>query len=426
MTEHGSGLFQPSTPLADALRPQTLEEMLGQQHLMAGTLDSILAQAHMPSLILWGPPGCGKTTLARLIGAHANAAFCSLPSSTNSVQELKAIFQRAQETHSTGGQTIVFVDEIHRFNRSQQNSFLPWVEDGTVILVGATTENPSFELIPALLSRCRVLTLEPLDEDAMRGLVRRAEAKTGTSLNISKAARAQLYALAAGDGRHLLNMTETLLAHSEPVSDEAFQHLVQARAHLYDKAGEAHYNLISTLHKAMRGSDCDAALYWLARMLAGGEDPRYIARRLLRFAYEDIGMADPEAAVQALTAWQTYERLGSPEGELALVHAVVYLATAPKSNAINTAYKAASTAAKASPAAAPPRHALNAPTALMKNLGYGEGYRYDHDQEGAFAGQDYFPEGMARTAFYTPSERGLEPKIAKRLAFWRAAREQSN
>jgi putative ATPase len=374
----------------------------------------------LSSIILWGPPGTGKTTIARLLADQTNLHFERLSAVFSGVQDLRKIFETAKGKREMGQGSLLFVDEIHRFNRAQQDGFLPYVEDGTVILVGATTENPSFELNAALLSRTQVLVLNRLDDAAQEELLVRAEKEDSKPLPLDTDARAALRAMADGDGRYLLNMVEAVLAHGgdEDIDTARLTEVVQRRVPLYDKSQEAHYNLISALHKSLRGSDTDAALYWLARMLAGGEDPRYIARRLLRFASEDIGLADPQALVQAIASWEAYERLGSPEGELAIVQCVIYLGTAPKSNAAYKAEKSAAQAAKDNGSLDPPKHILNAPTSLMKDLGYGDGYEYDHNAENAFSGQNYFPDGMERQNFYQPVERGFERDIAKRLEYW--------
>src|SRR5271165_6011704 len=416
-------------PLADRLRPRTLDEVVGQDHLLGpdGTLTRMLDRGSLASLILWGPPGCGKTTIARLLAARSGLHFVQLSAVFSGVADLKRAFDEAARRRRTGQGTLLFVDEIHRFNRAQQDGFLPVVEDGTVVLIGATTENPSFALNGALLSRCQVLVLRRLDDAALEQLLARAEAELGRALPLDAEARATLRAMADGDGRYVLNIAEQIFALQEdtPVMDPtALVALLARRAALYDKDREEHYNLISALHKSLRGSDPDAALYWFARMLTGGEDPRYIARRLVRFAAEDVGMADPLALPQALAAWETYERLGSPEGELAIAQAVVYLGTAPKSNAIYTAYGAARAAAKATGSLMPPAHILNAPTKLMKNLGYGAGYEYDHGTEDAFSGQNYFPDGMNRERFYQPKDRGFEREVGRRLEYWDKLRRE--
>ena len=418
----------PPPPLAERLRPAALEEVLGQDHLLSGEgpLHRMVQAGRLASLILWGPPGCGKTTIARLLAQHVNMHFEQLSAVFSGVADLRKAFEAADVRRRDGMGTLLFVDEIHRFNRAQQDGFLPYVERGTVTLVGATTENPSFELNGALLSRCQVMVLKRLDDDALAALLRRAEAVSGHALPLDADARAALLAMADGDGRYILNLAEELLAlPAEPVLDTAgLVAAMQRRAPLYDKSQEGHYNLISALHKSMRGSDVDAALYWLARMLAGGEDPLYVARRLVRFASEDIGMADPHALLQANAAKEAYDFLGSPEGELAIAQAVVYLATAPKSNAAYRAFGAANRAARETGSLMPPMHILNAPTKLMKELGYAEGYAYDHDAADGFSGQNYFPDGMERERFYRPVERGFERDIAKRLDYWSRLRAE--
>ncbi len=415
-------------PLAERLRPKALNEVVGQEHLLGpqGSLTGMLGRGSLASIILWGPPGVGKTTIARLLADEAGLQFRQISAVFSGVADLKKVFDEATRLHRTGQATLLFVDEIHRFNRAQQDAFLPVVEAGTIVLVGATTENPSFALNGALLSRAQVFVLRRLDDAAMEQLLARAEAETGETLPLTQGARASLRAMADGDGRALLNMAEQLFAlPPEPLLDETgLGQLLSRRAALYDRDREEHYNLISALHKSMRGSDPDAALYWLARMFAGGEDPRYIARRVTRFAAEDIGLADPQALVQALSAWEAYERLGSPEGEVCIAQAVVYLATAPKSNAVYKAIGAANRAAKETGSLMPPMNILNAPTKLMKNLGYGEGYQYDHDTEDGFSGDNYFPDGMGRPDFYRPVERGFEREIVKRLAYWAKLREE--
>ncbi len=409
-------------PLADRLRPQALDEVVGQDHLLGpeGPIRRMVEGGRLASMILWGPPGTGKTTTARLLAHAFDLTFEQLSAVFSGVADLKKTFEAARQRRRMGQGTLLFVDEIHRFNRSQQDSFLPVVEDGTVVLVGATTENPSFELNGALLSRCQVLVLRRLDDAALETLLTRAEAHYGEPLKLDADARATLRAMADGDGRYLLNLAEEVanLRVARPLDPAGLMAAVQRRMPLYDKSREEHYNLISALHKSVRGSDPDAALYWLARMLAGGEQPLYIARRLVRMAIEDISLADPEAVHQALAAKDVYEFLGSPEGELALAQAVVYLATAPKSNAVYRAFPAAKRAAQDHGSLMPPAHILNAPTKMMKNLGYGAGYNYDHDAEDGFSGQDYFPESMGRQQFYTPRETGFEREIAKRLEYW--------
>lgn len=414
-------------PLADRLRPKMLGEVAGQDHLVgpSGTLTRMLARGSLASLILWGPPGVGKTTIARLLADQAKLEFVQLSAVFSGVADLKRVFEEATKRRRLGEGTLLFVDEIHRFNRAQQDGFLPVVENGTVTLVGATTENPSFALNGALLSRTQVLVLKRLDDAALELLLDRAEAEIGRALPLDPEARATLRAMADGDGRYLLNLAEQLAAVEDttPLDVAGLSELLSKRAALYDKDREEHYNLISALHKSLRGSDPDAALYWYARMLAGGEDPRFIARRLVRFASEDIGLADPLALPQALAGWEAYERLGSPEGELALAQVVLYLGTAPKSNAAYSAIKQAMAAAKGTGSLMPPAHILNAPTKLMKTLGYGAGYAYDHDQDDAFSGQNYFPDGLKRHEFYQPRDRGFERELGKRLAHWAKLRE---
>ncbi len=419
---------QAPRPLADRLRPASLEEVVGQDHLIGpeGPVGRMVRSGHLASVILWGPPGTGKTTIARMLAEKTDLYFEPLSAVFSGVADLRKVFDAARKRRETGRGTLLFIDEIHRFNRAQQDGFLPYVEDGTVILVGATTENPSFELNAPLLSRCQVLVLNRLDDAAMEELLTRAEGAESRPLPLNAEARADLRRMADGDGRYLLNMAEALFnLPAEPVLDSrAMAALVQRRVPLYDKHQDGHYNLISALHKSLRGSDTDAALYWFARMIAGGEDPRYIARRLTRFAVEDIGMADPNALTQAVAAWEAYERLGSPEGDLALVQLVIYLGTAPKSNAAYKAQSAASRAARETGSLMPPMHILNAPTRMMKELGYSEGYVYDHDAEDGFSGQNYFPDGMARQRFYRPLERGFEREVAKRLDYWDKLRRE--
>jgi putative ATPase len=409
-------------PLADRLRPKTLAEVVGQDHLIGpeGPIGRMIAQGRPHSIIFWGPPGTGKTTIARLLSTAFKLHFEQLSAVFTGVADLKKTFEAARQRRKTGQGTLLFIDEIHRFNRSQQDSFLPVVEDGTIVLVGATTENPSFELNGALLSRAQVLVLRRLDDAALETLLKRAEAHYGEKFKLTDDARATLRAMADGDGRYLLNLAEELgaLKTAKPLDTAALVAAVQKRAPLYDKSREEHYNLISALHKSIRGSDPDAALYWMARMLAGGEQPLYILRRLVRASVEDIGLADPQALVQAIAAKDMYDFLGSPEGEIALVQCVLYLASAPKSNAVYVAHGAAMRAANEHGSLMPPAHILNAPTKLMKNLGYGAGYEYDHSTEDSFSGQNYFPDGMARENFYHPKETGFEREIAKRLDYW--------
>jgi putative ATPase len=424
------GAATAAQPLAERLRPRALGDIVGQEHLLgpAGSLTGMLARASLASLILWGPPGVGKTTIARLLAAEARLHFTQISAVFSGVADLKRVFEDALKLKRAGKPTLLFVDEIHRFNRAQQDAFLPVVEAGTIVLVGATTENPSFALNGALLSRCQVLVLRRLGDTAMENLLGRAEANIARKLPLTTEGRATLRAMADGDGRALLNLAEQLFAlpEGEMLDSDQLANLLSRRAALYDKDREEHYNLISALHKSMRGSDADAALYWLARMFAGGEDPRYIARRITRFASEDIGLADPQALIQALAAWEAYERLGSPEGEVCIAQAVIYLATAPKSNAAYKAIGAAMRAAKETGSKMPPAHILNAPTKMMKNLGYGAGYEYDHEAENAFSGQNYFPEGMGRPDLYRPVDRGFEREIAKRLAYWAKLREAAS
>ena len=424
------GLFEAGAPrpLADRLRPRSIDEVVGQEHLLKpdGPLGRMVASRRLASMILWGPPGCGKTTIARLLAQSTDLHFEPLSAVFSGVADLRRVFDAAKARRAAGQGTLLFIDEIHRFNRSQQDGFLPYVEDGTVTLVGATTENPSFELNAALLSRAQVFVLNRLDDAALEKLLTRAEAEMGHPLPLEPDARAALKAMADGDGRFCLNLCEELFALPEGtvLDNNALATTIQRRAPLYDKAQEGHYNLISALHKSLRGSDTDAALYWYTRMLEGGEDPRYIARRLTRFAVEDVGMADPNALTQAIAAWDAYERLGSPEGELAIAQLVVYLGTAPKSNAAYTAYKSAVRAAKETGSLMPPKHILNAPTKLMKQIGYGQGYAYDHDTAEGFSGQNYFPDGMPRREFYQPVERGFEREIKKRQEYWARLRER--
>jgi putative ATPase len=420
---------QPATPtpaddapLADKLRPQKLDEVVGQEHLTGpeGAIGRMVAAGKLASMILWGPPGTGKTTIARLLADAVGMRFVAISAVFSGVADLKKLFAEAREHRKAGHQTLLFVDEIHRFNRAQQDGFLPYVEDGTVVLVGATTENPSFELNAALLSRAQVLILNRLDAAALCKLLDRAEDLMGRPLPVTTEARDALVATADGDGRFLLNQAETLFSVEleAPLDPAALAALLHRRVAVYDKDREGHYNLISALHKALRGSDPQASLYYLARMLTAGEEPLYVLRRIVRFASEDIGLADPQALVQCLAAKDAYDFLGSPEGELAIVQACLYCATAPKSNAAYVAQKAAWRSARDTGSLMPPKNILNAPTKLMKQIGYGKNYRYDHDAEGGFSGDDYWPEEMEPQAYYAPTDRGFEKRIAERMAWW--------
>jgi putative ATPase len=416
-------------PLADKLRPQKLADLVGQDHLLGpdGALTRMLATRSLGSLVLWGPPGTGKTTLARLLADATELSFEQISAIFCGVADLKKVFDAARSRRETGQGTLLFVDEIHRFNRAQQDCFLPVMEDGTIILVGATTENPSFELIAPLLSRARVLVFKPLDLAALQRLLERAEAIEGKSLPLDAPARASLLRMADGDGRAALTLAEEVwraARHGETFDAAALAEVVQRRAPIYDKSQDGHYNLISALHKSVRGSDPDAALYYLARMFDAGEDPLYLARRIVRMAVEDVGLADPQALVVANAAKDAYDFLGSPEGELAIAEAVIYIATAPKSNAAYTAFGAAMRTAKEAGSLLPPKHILNAPTRLMHSEGYGAGYAYDHDAPGGFSGQDYFPQQLGRQKFYDPPERGFEREIKKRLDYWERLRKE--
>lgn len=415
-------------PLADRLRPARIEDVVGQRHLLGpdGPLGRMLADGNLGSIVFWGPPGVGKTTIARLLASATDLAFVQISAIFTGVADLKKIFETARLRRQNGRGTLLFVDEIHRFNKSQQDAFLPLMEDGTIVLVGATTENPSFELNAALLSRARVLTLSRLDEPALESLAARAEADLGHPLPLTPEARQTLLAMADGDGRSLLNLIEQIAPETQPLDPAGLARRLTRRAAVYDKSGDGHYNLISALHKSVRGSDPDAALYWLARMLKGGEDPRFLARRITRMAIEDIGLADPAAQRLCLDAWATYERLGSPEGELALASAVVYLALAPKSNAAYRAFSAALAAAERTGSLVPPKHILNAPTRLMKSEGYGSGYVYDHDTEQGFSGQEYFPPEMPRESYYQPTDRGHEHNLRERLLSFAAQRARNS
>ncbi len=426
----GSGaVHDPGRPLPDRLRPRALDDVVGQDQLLApdAPLGRMVASGRLSSIILWGPPGCGKTTIARLLADRTGLLFEQASATFSGVADLRKVFATATHRREIGQGTLLFVDEIHRFNRAQQDSFLPYVEDGTVVLVGATTENPSFELNGALLSRCQVMVLRRLDEAALTELLARAESLTGRALALTDEARTALLAMADGDGRYLLGMVEQVLAAQDaggegPLDVAGLRGVIASRAPLYDKSREEHYNLISALHKSMRGSDPDAALYWLTRMLGGGEDPLYVARRLVRFASEDVGMADPAALQMTLAAWDAYERLGSPEGELAIAQAVVYLATAPKSIAVYRGYGRAVRLARQTGSLMPPAHILNAPTRLMKELGYGEGYEYDPDTADGFSGADYLPDGVERRPLYEPTANGHERHIRERLEHWKGLR----
>ena len=416
------------SPLADRLRPRALDEVLGQDHLLGsqGPIGRMASARRLASMILWGPPGTGKTTIARLLAQAAGYEFQQLSAVFSGVADLKKAFEAAKVRRAAGQSTLLFVDEIHRFNRAQQDGFLPFVEEGIVTLVGATTENPSFELNGALLSRCQVFVLKRLDDAALEGLLTKAEMFEGRSLPLEPEARDALAALADGDGRYLLTLAETLfnIGSATPLTTRQLGEVLQKRSPAYDKDREEHYNLISALHKSIRGSDPDAALYWLARMLTGGEDPLFIARRLIRAAAEDIGAADPMALILANAAKDTYDFLGSPEGEIALAQLTVHLATAPKSNAVYTAFSAAMKAAKETGSLMPPAHIRNASTRLMRDLGYGKGYAYDHDVEGGFSGQNYFPDEMERRQFYKPRGEGAEARIKERLDRWAALRAE--
>lgn len=424
-TQRVSGLFDALAPrpLADRLRPSVLDEVVGQQHLLGdgGPIRLMIDSGKLSSFILWGPPGCGKTTLARILATRTSMRFVAVSAVFSGVAELRKIFEDAQKRHEEGEGTLLFVDEIHRFNRAQQDAFLPYVESGTVTLVGATTENPSFELNSALLSRCKVYVLHALDGAALEAIMLRAEELVGRKLPLTEEARAALSDLADGDGRYLINLMESVFdlgGEGALLDGEGLMTIVQQRAPVYDKDREGHYNLISALHKSLRGSDADAALYWAARMIEGGEDPLYLLRRLTRFAMEDVSLADPAALQMAIAAWDTYERLGSPEGDLAIAELVIYLGCAPKSNSAYRAWGKARKAARQFGSLMPPSHILNAPTRLMKELGYGKDYAYDHDEPDAFSGKNYFPDKMPRCRFYEPPERGFEREINKRLAYW--------
>ncbi|MDD3668768.1 MAG: replication-associated recombination protein A [Alphaproteobacteria bacterium] len=422
-------LFEDKTakPLADRLRPKVLADVVGQDHLLGAEapLSRMIRAGRLTSFILWGPPGCGKTTIARILADETNLYFEQLSAVFSGVADLRKVFSDARKRREMGRGTLLFVDEIHRFNRSQQDAFLPYVEDGTIVLVGATTENPSFELNGALLSRCKVFVLNRLDDDALDRLARRAEQELGKPLPLDAVGKDYLKNLADGDGRYLLNLIESVFqyAPSDAILDKnALEKLLQKRLPNYDKDREGHYNLISALHKSLRGSDADAALYWLARMVVAGEDMKYLLRRLTRFAAEDVGLADPHALTLAIAAWESYDRLGSPEGDLSVAELAVYLATAPKSVGVYRAWSAAQQTARETATEMPPKHILNAPTRLMQDIGYGEGYQYDPDTETGFSGQDYFPDGMSRRTFYRPADRGFEREVKKRLDYWNGLR----
>ena len=427
--------FPSQRPLADILRPSSLNEIVGQDHLCKqGPLESMIRNKNLTSFILWGPAGTGKTSMARLLATQSGLVFEQISAVLSGVSQLRAIFEAAKIRQANNERTLLFVDEIHRFNRTQQDSFLPYIEDGTIILIGATTQNPSFELNSALLSRMQVFVLNPLDKEALLLLLERAQVYCQQDLDLSENAQNALCVMAAGDGRYFLGLVEQLFGQykdqktrwQEPLSVNAMAERLQKRHASHDKQGDQHYNLISVLHKAVRGSDVDAALYWLARLLVGGEDPLYITRRLIRMATEDIGLASPQALMQAQLADQTFRILGAPEGELALAQAVVYLASAPKSNAVYSAFKAARAYAQHTHDKPPPPHSLNAPTKLMKTLGYGKGYIYDPDTQDGFSGLDYFPKDSKRQTFYTPSNKRLEKEIGTRLEYWEKLRAQKN
>lgn len=416
-------------PLADRLRPTKIEDVVGQEHLLAANapLGRMIKSGKLTSFILWGSAGCGKTTIARLMAHYTDMEFVPISAVFSGVADLRKVFADAEERQKMGKGTLLFVDEIHRFNRSQQDGFLPYVEKGTVVLVGATTENPSFELNSALLSRCQLFILNRLDDDSLEKIIRRAEAEVGAKLPVDDDARSAIKAMADGDGRYLINMLEALFAAKDikkKLNASQLAEFISRRPATYDKDREGHYNLISALHKSMRGSDPDAALYWMERMLEGGEDPKYILRRLTRFATEDVGLADPSALPFAIAAWDAYERLGSPEGDLAIAELVIFLATAPKSIGAYKAHNNAAKVARDTGSLMPPKHILNAPTKMMKDIGYGEGYQYDPETADGFSGANYFPDGMKRQTFYVPFERGFEREIAKRLAYWNRLRAE--
>jgi putative ATPase len=426
----GDAIKEAPRPLADRLRPRKLSEVIGQSQVIGpdAPLSVMLEAGSLGSVVFWGPPGVGKTTIARLLADETDLHFVQISAIFSGVPELRKVFDAAKQRRKAGQGTLLFVDEIHRFNKAQQDGFLPHMEDGTILLVGATTENPSFELNAALLSRAQVLVLERLGPGDLENLAQRAEVELDWTLPLDGPARENLLDMADGDGRALLNLIEQVMAWhvDKPLDSAALGQRLMKRAAQYDKSGDAHYNLISALHKSVRGSDPDAALYWYARMLDAGEDPRYLARRITRMAVEDIGLADPQAQAICLQSWETFERLGSPEGELAIAQALVYIALAPKSNAVYAAYKGARAAAKKTGSLVPPKHILNAPTKLMKEQGYGTGYAYDHDAEDGFSGQDYFPESLGRTEFYAPVERGFERDLKKRVEYFAKLRAKRN
>ena len=426
-----STLFEKLTdkPLADKMRPEHLSDDVGQDHLLGekGPLSRMIKSGKMSSFILWGPPGCGKTTIARILAQETNLHFESLSAVFSGVADLRKVFEAARQRRRMGQGTLLFVDEIHRFNRSQQDGFLPYVEDGTVILVGATTENPSFELNGALLSRCKVFVMNRLSDEALDKILAKAEQLSGRSIPLDNVGKNYIKSLADGDGRYFINLIESVFQYALPdeiLDKEALEQLLQRRLPNYDKDREGHYNLISALHKSLRGSDPDAALYWFARMVVAGEDMKYILRRLMRFASEDVGLADPGALVQAHSAWDSYERLGSPEGDLAVAGLVIYLATAPKSNSAEVAWNTVKRVALETATLMPPKHILNAPTKLMKELGYNQGYQYDPDTKDSFSGQNYFPDEMKRQTFYHPNERGYERELKKRIDYWNNLRQK--
>ena len=426
-----SSLFEKLTekPLADQMRPQKLSDVVGQDHLLGdkGPLSRMIQSGKITSFILWGPPGCGKTTVARILAQETNLHFEALSAVFSGVADLRKVFEAAKQRRHLGQGTLLFVDEIHRFNRSQQDGFLPYVEDGTVVLVGATTENPSFELNGALLSRCKVFVMNRLSDAALDQILAKAEALTGRPIPLDEVGKNYLKALADGDGRYFINLIESVWQYARPdeiLDKDSLEQLLQRRLPNYDKDREGHYNLISALHKSLRGSDPDAALYWFARMVVAGEDMKYILRRLMRFASEDVGLADPGALVQAHSAWDSYERLGSPEGDLAVAGLVIYLATAPKSNSAEVAWNAVRRVAAQTATLMPPKHILNAPTKLMQSIGYGDGYQYDPDTPDSFSGQNYFPDEMKRQTFYRPNERGYERELKKRIDYWNNLRRK--